>query len=312
MTAISFHINEPKEHVGREYEVSLFHQPDHLLLQKNSGWKSFYAIHEKSRTLVAEVHFHSDRLTAASPFRAPFGSYAYSESLPLEVLYNFILFVEEELKKDKVSNLILKLPPTKYFPEYHNALVPVLINLNYTIQQAEISSGIEISENPFSDLIDSWEKRKIKQAREAELVSRLIHAENLEMVYSFILQCRQQKEYSLSMTLEEVKTVVQKFPDRFILFGVFDQDNLAAAAIAIRVTDQVLYNFYSDHQARYDNLSPIVMLTESEYEYCQGHKLGMLDLGTSSIDGKLNFPLLDFKRRLGGRPIPKYTFVKKI
>lgn len=312
MSAFSIHNREPEHHCGRNYPVSLFHLPEHLALQTNSGLKSFYVLHEKSRKLFAEVHFHCHGPLAGSPLRAPFGSYLFSESLPPDALFDFIHFTQKELKKAKIENLLLKVAPAPYYPGQHNVLVPLLLNLNYTVQQAEISSVIPVTEKPFTEVIDPWENRKLRQAREAELVTRLMHGENLEMVYTFILHCRQQKEYSLSMTLDEVKTVVQKFSDRFILLGVFDQDKLAAAAIAIRVTDHVLYNFYSDHHSNYDHLSPAVMLIESEYAYCQGRGLSLLDLGTSSVDGKLNFPLLDFKRRLGGRPSPKYTFVKNI
>lgn len=297
--------------MGCEYPISLFHLPEHRGLQNQMGWRSFFVLHEKTRKLYSEVHFHCEGRLAASPLRAPFGSYLFSEKLPPEVLFDFILFTEEELKKKQIGHILLKEAPAGYFPGQHQVLMPLLLNLNYTVQQAEISSLIPVTEKPFAEIVDSWESRKLRQAREAELTTRLIHAENLEMVYSFIWQCRQQKHYSLSMTLEEVNNVVQKFHDRFILFGVFDQDNLAAASIAIRVTDNVLYNFYSDHHANYDSLSPAVMLIESEYQYCRDHRLALLDLGTSSIHGKLNFPLLDFKMRLGARPSPKYTFTKQ-
>ncbi len=311
MIAYSFHSREPANH-GRAYLQTLFHLPDHLALQKKAGWKSFYVLHDKSRILFAEVHFCVNAPLASSPLRAPFGSFLFSDNLPPEVLYNFILFAEDELKKDFVSNIFIKLPPAVYFPGQHHVLMPVLLTLQYTIQQAEISSVIDVTEKPFTEIIDAWEKRKIRQAREAELVSRIVHTDNLEMVYEFIFSCRQQKGYSLSMTYPEVKALTEKFPDRIVLMGVFDQDNLVAAAITIRVTDQVLYNFYSDHQAGYDHLSPAVMLIESAYGYCQHHRLGLLDLGTSSLDSKLNFTLLDFKSRLGGKPSPKYQLSKTI
>ncbi|QOI97288.1 MAG: GNAT family N-acetyltransferase [Flammeovirgaceae bacterium] len=312
MSTYSFHTIEPCGYFGREYPVSLFHLREHLALQSLNNRYSFFVLHEKSKKLFAEVHFHGDGPAAISPMRAPFGSCVFSEKLPPEVLFDFILFAEEELRKDKINTIILKPAPAGYFPEQHNLLVPVLLNLNYGIQQAEVSAIVPVTERPFPEIIDSWENRKLRQAREAELVARLIHDENLEMVYSFILECRQQKHYSLSMTFEEVKLVVSKFPERFVLFGVFDQDNLAAAAITVRVTDDVLYNFYSDHHTNYDHFSPVVMLIESEYEYCRHQGLRLLDLGTSSAGGKLNFPLLDFKMRLGGMPSPKFTFVKTI
>lgn len=312
MSTYSFHSGLPNDYAERTYPVSLFHLPLHLDLQRHTGRKSFCVLHERSKKIFAEVHFHGDGRSAASPLRAPFGSYLFSEKLPPAVLFDFVLFVEEELRKDKIKDLTLKQAPAGYFPEQHNVLMPLLLNLGYTVQQAEISSVSPVTEKPFTEVIDSWEFRKLRQARQAELDARLIHQENLEVVYSFILQCRQQKSYPLSMTLDELRVVVQKFPERFVLFGVFDRANLAAAAITIRVTDGVLYNFYSDHHIDYDHLSPAVMLIESEFEYCRSNGFTLLDLGTSSVGGKLNFSLLDFKKRLGGTPSPKYRLVKSI
>ena len=312
MSVYSFHSSEPVSNQGREYAVSLFHLPEHRTLQSRDGWRSFFVLHEKSRKLFAEVHFCCEGRSAISPLRAPFGSYVFSEKLPAEVLFDFILFAEEELKKDQIGHVVLTLPPAGYFPEQHNMLMPILLNLRYMIQQARVSSVIPVTEKAFAEVVDPWEIRKLRQARQAALVTRILPAGNVEKVYTFILECRQEKNYSLSMAADEVKAVVEKFPDRFIFFGVFDQDNLAAAAVAIRVTGNVLYNFYSDHHSTYDHLSPAVMLIESEYAYCHDHGLSLLDLGTSSVGDKLNFPLLDFKKRLGGRPSPKYTFVKNI
>jgi hypothetical protein len=97
-----------------------------------------------------------------------------------------------------------------------------------------------------------------------------------------------------------------------VLFGVFQDDKVVAASIAIRVTTQVLYNFYCDHDNQYDAVSPVVFLIEGIYQYCASQKIPLLDLGTSAVAGKPNFGLLEFKMRLHGQPTAKLTFQKNI
>jgi hypothetical protein len=303
---------QPPDIPGKDYETTMFHFAKHLRLQAEAGWHSFYVQDEKSKTLCAEVHFHVDGPYANSPLKAPFGSYVFSENLPADTLFDFILFVDDKLQSSGVKTVTIKSLPVAYNPNQSALLHPLLIYAGYTVSRAEVSSGIFVSKVPFEERIDAWEKRKLKQANRAELVSRLIHIEQIESVYYFIDQCRQEKGYSLSMTWQEMEKVASVCYDRIVLAGVFDQDTMVAAAIALNVTESVLYNFYSDHHAGYDRLSPVVMLIEAEYDYCRYHKVDLLDLGTSATGNKPNFPLLDFKLRLGAMPTPKYTFTKQL
>jgi hypothetical protein len=132
------------------------------------------------------------------------------------------------------------------------------------------------------------------------------------MVYDFIFTCRNEKGYPLSMQLEELQHMAVKFPDRYLLFGVFRSDSLVAAAITIRVKKNILYDFYHDHAAAFDHLSPVTFLVDGIYRFCFENDIQLLDLGTSAIDGLPNFGLLNFKKKLGALATPKLTFQKDL
>jgi hypothetical protein len=51
---------------------------------------------------------------------------------------------------------------------------------------------------------------------------------------------------------------------------------------------------------------------EGIYEHCQVEKIRLIDLGTSALNGRPNFGLLDFKLNLGAVPTEKLTFEKKL
>jgi CelD/BcsL family acetyltransferase involved in cellulose biosynthesis len=114
------------------------------------------------------------------------------------------------------------------------------------------------------------------------------------------------------MTLAELMNVIRVYPDRIILFGAYDRQDLAAASISIRVSKRIVYNFYSAHPRKYDFLSPVVMLMQGMYGWSQKHDVGLIDLGTSFLDGQPNYGLLDFKLRLSGIPSTKLTFEKDL
>ncbi len=97
------------------------------------------------------------------------------------------------------------------------------------------------------------------------------------------------------MTFEKLKEMFEVLPQHYFLFGVYDKDTLIAAAVSIRVTDSILYNFYHGDRMAYRSYSPIVMLLDGIYKFCQVKSFSYLDLGTSSVEGEPNEGLFNFK-----------------
>ncbi len=260
---------------------------------------------------MAQVSFHIEGRKAMTPLRAPFGSFLYSDSLSPQILYDFVQHCELELRAKGINSVTVGEPPL-FYRKSGELIQTILLNLNYSISKAELSSGIKIDHFSFEEKIEAWEKRKLKQAKVKGLQFRPLPLTELGNVYQTIHKCRSQRGHSLSMTLEELAGTVDVFKDSFLLFGTFLNQELAAASIAIRVSDRILYNFYSGHLKKYDSISPVVFLTGGMYKYCSSHKINLLDLGTSSLNGQPNFSLLDFKLRLGGVPSMKLTFEKAL
>jgi lipid II:glycine glycyltransferase (peptidoglycan interpeptide bridge formation enzyme) len=127
-----------------------------------------------------------------------------------------------------------------------------------------------------------------------------VSIEKLKGVYTFIHKQQSLKGYSISMTFEELQKTVDACKENFFLFAAWNQEEIVAASVSIKVTDSVLYNFYITHDATYKQYSPVVAIIETLYNFCKERNLSILDLGTSMLNDKPNISLLDFKRRLGG------------
>ena len=304
-----FHNGPLPADISLDFDESLFNTAPYRLLQSPSGWHSFFVIQSKEKKAVAGIHFYVEENVAQSPLRAPFGSVDCADDLSSQVLFEFLLFVEGEIRKAGVRKVVIKHSPASYAPRREALLQTFLLNLGYRATHAETGATIPVI-GKFEEHLDPWEKRKLKQALASALECRQLTSDQLDTIYHFILASRNQKGYSLSMTLEEIRRVAEKFPERYLLFGVYQDDQLVAAGISIVVNDRVLYNFYSAHDSAYDHLSPVVFLIEGLYSYCTLYNLMLLDLGTSAVEGRPNFGLLDFKMRLGGIPTPKLTFEK--
>lgn len=298
------------ENIPYAYERWLFHHAKHLQLQISSGWHSFYAVNNARHTIDAHLHVHIDGVRAASPFRAPFGSYQFRPDMPPVALYEFIEFTLSRLHEKDISELVVKNPPLAYAPGVMDMLTTFQLNLGFEIMQAEAGAVLDPSRD-FRSGLNSWELRRIRQAEKANLEFTVLHMNELEAVYTFILACRTERGYALSIDWETLRKTVASFPGRFMLFGVKHQDVLAAAAVAYDAGNGILVNFHSAHPRDYDHLSPVVSLLEGMSGYARANGYRLLDLGTSAIDGKPNFGLLDFKIGVGSTVTSKFTLIRR-
>lgn len=291
------------------FDLWLFHETQHVHLQSPTGWRTFAV--KKKNEIVAQVRFHIHDGIARASLKSPFGTIQSDKEFPVEILFSFLQFFEDELKKSDLNIVVLKNPPMLYAPHQLEILSVSLLNSGYKITNAEIGAVINIK-NSLEEKIDSWEGRKLKQAEESGLAAEQWELGKLEVVYKFIEACRLERGQSLSLSYREVKEVVQIFSDRFLLSVVRDKEKIAAASIGIKINQHILYNFYSGHPKEYDHVSPVVLLIKSLYQYCKATQIDLLDLGTSALEGKPNVGLLDFKLRLGATPTAKYTFQKEL
>lgn len=291
-------------------DPGIFHDPDHLKLQAPAGWHAFYIQHNER--VEGLVHTHIETGEAVSPYRSPFGSYLFSDAVTETVLTEFVTYCESRLAGQKVRSIVLKNQPEIYAAEKNMLLVQVLDKLGYTPTKEETSAVIPVNEKPFESGLHKSEKKRLRKCRENALAFEIMPIEQLQKIYIFLEACRKEKGYVLSMAFEEIKKLAQAFPERIVLSAVIDKNQLVAANISIRVYNHVLYNFYHDHASAYDSLSPVVLLNEGLYLFCQENKIQFLDLGTSSLGDKLNESLLNFKLNLGAKASRKLTFTKKL
>ncbi|GIV36934.1 MAG: hypothetical protein KatS3mg032_1313 [Cyclobacteriaceae bacterium] len=293
------------------YEPSLFHLPEHLRLQTNQIC-SFFVVHESSKKRCAEVHFQLENGLAKSHRYAPFGSFLISTDLPAAITDRFIEYCEASLYQQGVHQIQLVHAPGIYYESAYAVLHPLLLHRGYVLTTAEISALVPVQHHDFQQGLHNWERRKLRQAKQAGLLAVKLPPEELKTVYDFLTLCREQKNYRLSLAFEEVQQLAQTFSDRLHLFAVYHTNRMAAAALCLSINRNVLYAFYYDHHAEFDGVSPVVLLMEHIHQWCAKNDFRILDLGTSSAKTGVNYPLLAFKLHLGAVPSPKYTFQKKL
>lgn len=293
------------------YEPYLFNTSQHQATQRNGGWESFHCLDEKTKKVLASIHFFVSGKKAVSPAAAPFGGFDVSDKLPTNVLFDFIGFIQSELNRKHISFIEIKNAPEAY-SSWQPLINTFLINHGFQISVAEPGACISVNKTPLEEKMSRDKRSRLRQCRAMDFTFKKIPLSKLTEVYTFIAQCRAKQARTLSLSLADLSRTVEALPKSFFQVGIYHKTKLINACICVRVKSDIVYTFYSAHDPAYDHVSPRVFLLTSLYEWCAANHIKLIDLGTSALEGKPNFPLLDFKQRMGALITPKYTFTKNL
>lgn len=288
--------------------IYLYNTPAHLLGQSKKGWRVFEFAESATGTVCVRMAVCIRDGVAMNPVKAPFGSCEIYKKISAPVLHDFFMRMEEVLRLENVTDLVIRNYPELYDAKKSRMMHAVLGKMQFRVLH-EVSSVLLVNQVSFSRKIKPSERQK--RGRSEKLFSFEQRGDkDVSRIYSFINACRKERNQTLSMSLAEMRKTVAAFPDKFLFFQVADDRELAAAAIVVRVSNDVLYTFYYAHARKFDRVSPVVQLLSGVYAYAQIQGIKLVDLGTSMLDGKVNRSLLHFKESLGAVTNRKFTFSK--
>lgn len=257
----------------------------------------------KDQEVLAQMNLY---IKADEAYNAPFSGFGGVEhALDEELLSAFIDAAISWCNENGIKKLNLKLPPPFYA---QNAMLTqnTLSKQGFNVMLVEINQHINVSgSTPYLSIIRKNEKKRLRKCHEAGFEFKQMTSNQLALAYELINDNWTRKGFEVTMSYEALKKMFQVFPEKYLLFGVFHAGKLVATSVSIRVTQQVMYNFYHGDAADYRAYSPIVMLIDQVYAYCQHNQISYLDLGTSSVGGVISTSLYEFKRNCGCVATPK-------
>ncbi len=294
------------------FEQYLFNREEYRLLQSAAHWISFYILNEKDLVVDGHFHVYVKGDTAKSIIQSPFGGIEFSDRVDNKTAFNFIEFCSSELKDQRIATLTVVNPPQVYNTDRQALIETFLLNNGFAISNAELSSVINVTTRPFSEILHPRKRRKLNQTLPFGLQFERLSASALNAVYDFIAEHRAVKNYVLSVSLDHLRNSMERLPGAYMIFGVYDKDRLVAASVAVLISKDILYHFISDHDRKLGEAKPALVLMLGIYNFCQANNIRLLDLGTSVKESQPNFKLIKFKTEIGGQLTNKFTFTKKL
>lgn len=282
---------------------SLFHTPEFQALKQEKG--RYFVLRDEQRVL-ANCVVHMDGTRAISGYRAPFGSVDYVPGLPEEGLKILLTQVIEEVRESEALQLVIKEPPTVY--RENNLVYRCFEKLGFEYYNKEINQVLVVDERPYRERIRQKERNRLNLSEKKGYSMQLLETEQLATAYRLIQETHGRKGFPVTMALDEIIKAFTTMPVNYFAFGLFDADALIAVVLSVKVTPNILYNFFHADKKEYRTASPLVMLLGEVYKFCQKQGIGMLDMGISSVEGRLNPGLFKFKENLGCDVTEKITY----
>jgi len=260
----------------------------------------------------ANIHFSpiDEAGTWRSPARGTFAGLSYLEDLKFRELVSFFERVESSLRSKGAKSLEILLAPQAHDQVAFAKQVYLLRSFGFEVTKCDLNQSLAIDSRKLSERMSYGNLKRLRKCERENLVAVNISLASLPKVYETLVINRASKGNSMSMTLAQLQTMADNFPKDIILFGCPDGEQLAAAALCIRLSPSVLYVFYWGDRPEYSTQSPVVTLADAIYRYGQDEGFKIMDVGTSTIDREVNFGLLEFKRGLGFSESLKLTMRK--
>lgn len=295
------------------FDNYLFNKIKHINSQGIEERVDYFIVNNVKKRIEGKIHFLLKDGIAYSPFKSLFGSFEFNPRIHPNILVDFWLFIENDLRSRQIELVKITNFANCYSSQKATLILNTLESSGFDIVLKAVNHHILVDENPLEKKMHSMENRRLNKCKQTGFSFHQDKKENAMEIYNFLCQCRKEQNLSLSISEEKFLTYLDEFPQNYSFFSVRNQNELLAATITIQVHRKILYSFLPGSLRKFKDFSPTVMLNEGLYVYCQQHQIDILDLGISTEkNGKDQKSLITFKERIGGKKSYKYFFEKKL
>jgi hypothetical protein len=260
---------------------------------------------------AAKIFFSRSARCIKSLDSSPFGGFVLTQGAGENIILKLIRDIDEWCSANGVDEIRIRMLPDIYDPIGSKLVQDALCKTGYQVFLNELLQVLTIDKTSL-DRFRRNRRRKLRNCAEANLQFARLSPDQIDSAYDIFVECRVNKNYPVTMSLEEFKNSFKKFPDRYFLFGVFDGNNLVAASVCIAVNGQIMYDFFHGDRLSMRKFSPLTLLVKGIIEFCQAHEFRLLDMGVSTDAHGINIGLQQFKMSFGARTYHKVTYCKRI
>ena len=244
-------------------------------------------------------------LTARSPYGASYGGIVVGDELSLHFAQELVESLVEHLRGRGVARLVVVPPPGLNFLRPHDYLNFWLIKQGATCPMSELTSYIEVVEEP----LETFSYSAVKAVRKAKANDVTIEeSTDTGPFYEILAENRRKFGAKPTHTEEEIGWLLEELPDHVKLFLAKREGTAIAGSLVFRVNRKVILDFYWAHLDEYQGYRPISLLVYEITRWAHRGGYRIFDFGTQTIDMEPVEGSTKFKETFGAVGVFRKTY----
>ncbi|MDZ8035333.1 hypothetical protein [Nostoc sp. DedSLP04] len=300
---VNYFIESEVNHIFNTYNFFNIHQTERAFY--------FQLCKKNSEIVLGTIHFTEIASNVfKSPAKGTFGGFVIQENIEFNIYEQFIRTVDDYLWCIGANRIEVIMQPMCHNPSLFSLTYNIMIRLGYAVENHELNYNLVVDNLCFSTKINHGNRKRLNKCLREGFTGKELDYSVYEQAYSVILENRIRRGFIFSMNYEQILQMVNLFPEKIKLFGVFNKNTIVCSSICVVINPLILYVYAWGDIENMQNYSPITLLANHIYEYAQKKAFKVLDLGTSTILGEPNIGLMQFKKNLGCQESLKLSFSK--
>ncbi len=220
-------------------------------------------------------------LVARSPFGASYGGIVVKDGLSLQVAQDIVLSLIKYLRGLKIDKFIFVLPPLINFVKPHNYLDFCFIKEGAKCIDTDLTSYIEIIEDP----LKYFKYSAVKAVRKA-IANKIRFEENndIDNFYDILRKNRSKFNAAPTHSFEDIKWLLKNMSDHIKLFMCYKENIAIAGSLIFRLNKRVILDFYWAHLDEYQQYRPISLLVYEITKWAYTNHYKYFDFGTQTFN----------------------------
>jgi hypothetical protein len=244
--------------------------------------------------------------TYASPLGASFGGYVFADHGDLEAVCEAMRVSSEYLRGLGFRAVEITPPPACYFRSGYDALGFAMTSSGFRLVSREATAVVPLETVELAKM-PPVVRRNVRKAGQSGVAVRT--GRDIVPFHEVLSTNLAAKGAAPTHTVEELETLFELFPHRLQLFEAWLGSRIVGGCLTMLCNSRTALAFYicDDPDLRHFRVTESVLHSAVAWFKGQGYKY--LDLGTISIDGKVNWGLARFKSKFMAETFVREKYV---
>ena len=288
----------------RQSHITLFNDERYQKRNLRPGQTLFRYDHLADGRFIGTLSGTVEHSMLDCGYSAPFGGIDFVRHRePLGTVVGMLEAARERACAEGIREIRIRCRPG-YFGANETAMEFALLNSGAVVEACEVSLGIETWRHATADgyvcSLTSFGRNRLRHGQRAGFAFRpALDRAEWASGYQILAETKRRRGVRMTISLDYVMALRDLFGERIVMHRLMHGEELAAAALVYRVAPDWDYLAAWGDRMEYRERKAMNVMAYELACHAIKHRVSVLDLGISSVDGVPDDGLIQFKRSVG-------------